>query len=343
MTKQYKITIAFLALLLSAFFSASAANTAPKVVFIGDQITHDWAGAFAANPNWINKGSPDLARYGDGQSGGVLARFQSDVVSLHPNIVHILIGPADASVVYDSNLQIYVPIFAANLDAMVKEARAANIKVVLGMGTQNFEIGGTLQPINAVIAGYGAANGIPVINYGDVLCGCVGSALSGAAVIPGGIGTTNGFGGDPLLGPPGPYGGENLPTVAGYAVMTQMAEDAIATMSLTLKRGGLQNVQVLPFDTQQPQQVNVNGGVPGVAVQFTPYGLYSDGSTRAPRNSTFGGSTGTWTSSNPAVMYVDQRGRAWAVGKGTASISYISPTGVHFSPWTMNVVQPSGF
>ena len=85
--------------------------------------------------------------------------------------------------VYDSNLQIYVPIFAANLDAMVKEARAANIKVVLGMGAQNFEIAGDLEPINAVIAGYGAANGIPVVNYGDVLCGCVGSITPGGSLI----------------------------------------------------------------------------------------------------------------------------------------------------------------
>lgn len=56
MTKHYKVTVAFVALFLSAFFSASAANTAPKVVFIGDEITYGWASAFAANPNWINKG-----------------------------------------------------------------------------------------------------------------------------------------------------------------------------------------------------------------------------------------------------------------------------------------------
>jgi hypothetical protein len=29
---------------------------APTVVFVGDYVTAEWASAFAANPNWINKG-----------------------------------------------------------------------------------------------------------------------------------------------------------------------------------------------------------------------------------------------------------------------------------------------
>jgi hypothetical protein len=339
MTKHYKVTIAFLALFLSAFFSASAANTAPKVVFIGDQITHGWTSAFAANSNWINKGVPDLSYIGAGSSSGVLARFQSDVVSLHPNIVHILIGPADADVVYDSGFQYYVPYFLSNLDAMVKEARAANIKVVLGMGAQNFELEGNLETINAVISAYGAANNIPVINYGDALCACVGSITPGGTVeLVGGVY----FGiGSLMVTIDGP--GTTVPSTAGYALMTQMAENAIATLNLTIRSGYLQDVQAPSInegvDAPTP---NVNTVGPSSVIQFTPQGLYSDGIVRPLLNTSFTGSSGTWTSSNPLVMFVNQKGLAWALSPGTANIIYTSPNGVRFSGWTMYVLQPSG-
>jgi hypothetical protein len=63
-----------LCLLLSAFIplvvnAQGAPNYArqqapPKVVFIGDYITYYWDSAFAANPNWINKGSTGVAEFG---------------------------------------------------------------------------------------------------------------------------------------------------------------------------------------------------------------------------------------------------------------------------------------
>jgi uncharacterized protein YjdB len=49
------------------------------------------------------------------------------------------------------------------------------------------------------------------------------------------------------------------------------------------------------------------------------------------------GSTGTWTSSNPVVMYVNQHGLAWALSNGTTIIRYTSPNGVAFSKWIMYV------
>jgi hypothetical protein len=336
MTKQYKLTVAVSALFLSAFFSASAASTAPKVVFIGDQITYNWASAFAANANWINKGDPEyLNPFGEGSSGNVLARFQSDVVSLHPAIVHIMIGPADAFAVYDSDFTFDVQSFFVNLDAIVKEAKAANIKVILGMGAQNFEtFGGDLEPINAVIAAYGAANNIMVVNYGDALCGCVGS------ITPGGFGTdANGIFGNPLTVTDGT--GNAVPSTAGYALMTQMAENAIATMNLALKSGYLQNVLLPSTQTGEGgtriQTPNVNSVGSDTFIQFTPQGLYSDGSVHPLLNSTFAGSSGTWASSNPLVMYVSQKGLAWALTPGTAAITYTSPTGVRFNEWVMYV------
>jgi lysophospholipase L1-like esterase len=158
MTKHSKLT---LALLLSALIplvanAQLAANyhrlpITPKVVFLGDYLTYEWAGAFAANPNWINQGNPSV--YGGGSSDA-LARFQSDVVSLRPAIVHIMVGAFDAEVTTPEGEPFTVPQFVTNLDAMVKEAKAANINVVLGMepatGSFNYPF---WQQINAAIAG----------------------------------------------------------------------------------------------------------------------------------------------------------------------------------------------
>jgi hypothetical protein len=311
------------------------------VVFIGDWITYSWTSAFAANPNWINKGESTIGNCctEPGDSYATLARFQSDVVSLHPAIVHIMIGAADAYVVYDSGFQSYVPGFLIALDGMVKEARAANIKVVLGMEAQNFELGGNLELINAVIAAYGAANNIPVINYGDALCGCIGS------INPGGVGYSGGDGifnpPLPLLVPDAPGDSTLVPSAAGYTVMTQMAENAIASMSFTLKSGYLQNLQQNdPNEGTDGPTPNVNIVGPASVIQFTPHGVFSNGGTYPMLNSTFNGSSGTWTSSNPEVMYLNQKGLAWALSPGTANITYTSPSGVRFSYWTVNVTTP---
>ena len=131
MKNLYRFTIATLVLFLSALVPATAATTPPKVVFIGDWVTYYWTSGFAANPNWINQG--DQGVYGDGNSASILSRFQADVVSLHPAIVHIMMGADDATTTDDGSYQLAIPTFLSSLDAMVKEAKAANIKVILGI------------------------------------------------------------------------------------------------------------------------------------------------------------------------------------------------------------------
>jgi hypothetical protein len=134
MTKHYKPTLATLALLLSAFavHAQQAPDYArqqapPKVVFVGDYITYEWASAFAANPNWINQGDAT-----PGAFGPTLASFQSNVVSLHPAIVHIMVGAYSGYFVSDQSALFDFEDFVNALDAMVKAAQAANIKVILG-------------------------------------------------------------------------------------------------------------------------------------------------------------------------------------------------------------------
>jgi GDSL-like Lipase/Acylhydrolase family/Bacterial Ig-like domain (group 2) len=353
MIKHQTLTLATLALLFAPIMPAAntqlapgfvrplASNSnSPSVVFAGDWVTYYWTSGFAANPNWINKGVAGYSLLGPGgSSSGMVARFQSDVVNLHPAIVHIMVGSNDADEDDDALAQFTTPNFLANLDAMVKEAQAANIKVILGIepSTLSYE-SPQLEQINSIIANYGAANRIPVIDYEGALCGADCSS-DGTAI------SYSWTGQSPLLvqAP----SGENLgpiPSPVGYSVMTQMAEAAISTLNqgLTLKGGWLQDVQQsigngLPVATIP----NVNTVQPSAVVQFTPIGLYSDGSQQPLLNTNFQGSNGTWTSSNPLVMYVSPTGLAWALSQGTATIKYVSPGGVSFSQWIM-YVQPPG-
>jgi uncharacterized protein YjdB len=72
-----------------------------------------------------------------------------------------------------------------------------------------------------------------------------------------------------------------------------------------------------------------------------PLAFSGDGSQHPLLNTTINGSTGTWTSSNPVVMNVNQQGLAWALSSGTTIIRYTSPTGVAFSEWTMYLNAPT--
>ncbi len=352
MTKHQKLTLAAFTLLLSALLPVVAnaqvapkfnrpsipkAPTSPKVVFIGDWVTYYWANAFAANPNWINQGVPGAGLLGQGASSWTLSRFQSDVVNLHPAIVHIMVGSSDADNDDDAVFQSTMPSFLSNLEAMVQQAQAANIKVILGIEPSNLSDDSLqLEQINSIIENYGAANNIPVIDYEGALCGanCSGNGTAVAYTWTGGNAFTN----------PAPNGENDgpIPSAVGYSVMTQMAESAINTLSLTLKGGWLQDVQQGNGNgnplTATP---DVNTVQPSAVLQFTPTGLYSDGSQQILLNTNFQGSNGTWTSSNPLVMYVSPTGMAWALSQGTAIIHYTPPSGVAFSEWIM-YVQPPG-
>jgi hypothetical protein len=203
-----------------------------------------------------------------------------------------------------------------------------------------------ITEMNGFIQQYGAANGITVVNYADALCGCVGStggaAGTGYSYPPVTQGT---YHPSPLMTTtttlaPGGYPALPIPTADGYALMTQMVENAIATATgATLQSGYLQNVDFgmgIGVDSNVPS-FNQNSVVPGMSLQFTPWGAYSDGVTRPLLNTNFVGSSGTWTSNNPSVMYVTPNGLAYALSPGTAWISYVSPGGVSFSPWVMTV------
>jgi hypothetical protein len=325
--------VALLFTCLSA--TAMAATPQPKVVFIGDGLTSGWN--MSANPNWVNKGVDYNTSY------DVVDRFQADVVSLHPAIVHIMIGSYDIGAASPASLPIINGLVANNITSMVEQAKAANIQVILGTEPPPPVNATNMTPVNAFVEAYGAANNIPVINYADALCGCVESVGSPVGVTGYFYATTANPAGNylPLLAPipfvPGLV--DMIPTAAGYALMTQLAQNTIATvLGAKLKSGHLENIGIsLIIEGEPPFPTNENDVLVGTILQFVPYGVYSDGSTRTLTNTNLAGSSGTWTSSNPGVMAVSQSGQSWAISPGTARISYRSPNGIGFSPWDMTV------
>jgi hypothetical protein len=330
MTQPFKLVC----LLAWSFLSITAsAQTAPKVVFTGDQFTLDWqvTPQFTANHNWIGAGVHIYAL--NPGTSTVEQDFQTNVINQHPAFVHIITGAADIADITDSSpLGVVWHEYQEALVQMVGMAQKANIKVILGNipgnpGVVNPYPQGT-QLFNAWLADYGIANHIPVVNYHDALCQCVGST------------SPNDTYASSLSAYPPPDPNNSTPNDAGYALITQMAQTAIQTYGLTIKSGYLNNVLTVPaFEDDGRPTTNTNDVYEGEVLVFTPQAKWSDGVVRPMLNQDFNGLKGIWTSSNPAVMYVNQQGQAFAYSAGKATISFRSASGVTFSPWIMTVEE----
>jgi lysophospholipase L1-like esterase len=189
----------------------------PSVVYIGDSITAIWGSGpqFAEHPNWVDKGI-------SGQnSSQVLARFQTDVVDLHPEIVHILIGTNDVYpgwTLHPSDP--YAINSPANVEAMVNMAQTNGIHVILATippwdcdassctlaqsADSSLPRYDRINTWNAWIEQYALSKGIPVVDYHSALLAPDGNHFVPEMTIDG-----------------------IHPSAAGYVVMTPMVEGLI--------------------------------------------------------------------------------------------------------------------
>jgi hypothetical protein len=314
-----------------AFVVSTHAQITPKVVFTGDRFTYNWqqTPAFKANANWIGAG---LNSFGSlfQESTYVADDFQANVINLHPNFVFIETGSSDISWQTDSTpLGAEWPAAANAIVQMVDMAQKAGIKVILG----SVPMGSPSSPgvpdsnsdyFNNWLQAYAQAVNIPIVNLQYWLQ----SGCPGVSPCAGALATNQPDSFDILI-----------PTDAGYQFITQLAQTAIATYGLKIKSGYLSDVEtinayngVLP---QNPAQVNSVGT--GARIQFTPVAQWSDGVSRPMLNTPYGGVLGTWWSTNPGVMTVNQQGLASAYNAGTATIWFKSASGATFSPWVMTV------
>jgi hypothetical protein len=339
-------SILFVGAILTAAV-AHAADAAPKVVFIGDNFTFEWASAFAANPNWINKGTEITEYPQEADASALAADFSHNVVALHPAVVHIMLGIGDAADDHNVSQSVNGKVLSA-LQSMLQQAKAANIQVVLGLepllATNNSKV---LQMLNAIIATFGEEHNIPVINYGDALNSLVGSTANfngGYASTLGGNSTAAivwSYSTPQYLQPDPLFNLGLIPTVDGFSLMTEMAEASINTLHAKLLGGYLTNSQKISLPNSVVVYLNVKTVAPTANVQFIPYGIFSNGRTEPLINTNYAGTNGTWASSNPLVLYVNQQGLAWGISTGTAHLTYTSPTGVRFAEWTIHVTTPT--
>jgi hypothetical protein len=340
---------ALLVFLLSTVAMA-ATPIQPKTVFYGDSITYNWAvpiplgvaggwpgveNAFQVNKNWINEGQNAAVT-----STELLARFNTDVVSFHPVVVHILMGYYDlANVCTASNeycasnpslIASTLLTLQNNTKAMVALASKNGIKVVLGCIPP---MSPTLAPVNSAMAldvynfnnnwlkPYGISSSIPVVDY---------NAILGFYQSPGFDTYISGYSFDSIN-----------PNYIGFGQMTPWALIAVDIADLALKSG------YLAPESSQDAAINAAENVIDMskfdattALGFIPQGLFSDGVVR-PLNSlyiTYGKET--WSLSNPKIMILNPV--YGAVGPtGVLGVERVSVKvhGVPFSPWQITVIQ----
>ena len=179
-----------------------------RVVFFGDSITDGWGrspgtGAFFPGKPYVNRGI-------SGQTTPqMLVRFQQDVVQLHPSVVVILAGTNDIA----GNTGPSTPeMIEDNFDSMVNIAQAHGIAVVLASITpvHVYPWKPTIFPtdeirlLNAWMASYCGQHRCVYLDYFSAMADASGGMRAG-------------------LSRDGVH-----PVEQGYAIMTPLAEQAIA-------------------------------------------------------------------------------------------------------------------
>jgi lysophospholipase L1-like esterase len=198
---------------LKRYAAENAALPAPstgeaRVVFYGDSITDGWGrspgtGTFFPGKPYINRG------IGGQTTPQMLIRFQQDVVHLHPAAVVILAGTNDIA----GNTGPSTPQMTEdNFTSMAAIARQNGVQVILASITPAYSYPWkpeikpvpTILEINAWLKAYCAKEGFTYLDYYSAM------ADEKGAMKPG-------------LAKDGVH-----PTSAGYAVMSPLAEAAIA-------------------------------------------------------------------------------------------------------------------
>jgi len=177
-----------------------------RVVFLGDEITENWGRGSAK----FFPGKPYLNRGIKGQTTPqMLVRFRQDVIKLNPKVVVILAGTNDIASFYEPITQ---GMTAENIMSIVELAKANNIRVVLCSLTpindyhakqSSLRPFGKIIGINGWLKEYAAQSGSVYLDYY--------SAMADGRNLKREL-TDDGL----------------LPNDAGYAVMTPLAEAAIA-------------------------------------------------------------------------------------------------------------------
>ncbi len=144
--------------------------TAHRVVFFGDSITELW-GVYAPSlftNDVVNRG------IGGQTTSQMVGRFQSDVIDLHPQVVHILAGINDIAGNTGPTTLAWIE---GNVRTMVELAKAHHIRVVLAavLPAARFAWRPSIEPISKVqalnfwMASLAKTEHVTFVDYGAVL------------------------------------------------------------------------------------------------------------------------------------------------------------------------------
>ena len=149
-----------------------ANETYPKVVFMGNSITENWAyfhPEFFIAHNYLGRG------IGGQTSAHMLVRFQSDVIDLHPQAVVIMAGTNDVA---HNDFWVAPEQVVNNVVSMCTLARANGIIPIISSITPSTALvwrpeikdaGQTIVEINRNLRAYAEANGIVYVDYHSAL------------------------------------------------------------------------------------------------------------------------------------------------------------------------------
>lgn len=184
-----------------------AAGMRPRVVFIGDSLTEEWA---AEDPELFRGGVAGRG-IGGQTSQQVLLRFRQDVIALRPQAVHIAVGTNDIA----ANSGINRPQdLADNVETMIDLAGAHGIRVIVAsmfpadVVPARREIEGVparIAQLDGLLRALAARRGVVFADYRSALADSRGRPLPGLT-----------------------HDGLHL-TKAGYAAIRPVAEQAMAT------------------------------------------------------------------------------------------------------------------
>jgi hypothetical protein len=333
---MFRNTILTLAGVLSL---AAPIQAQQQVAFIGDNFTFNWGTQpqFQAHKNWLAYGALTVTHPGNGSEGtsATLAALQAIIQSGKKPIIHLIEGESNSESGTPGNQHSLIFAFwAVGFEKIITTAQQAHLPIVVG--TIPFSEIGDVSDMNKFIFTYCNTHGIPVVNYDFALNGGTGFAASGH------LGYGNIQPAPPqtpiYIAPPIDQGG-NLPQYAltsqGWDLVTDMADVAteLAGGQIKFKSGYLGDVT---YDANQnaastPQN---NQTADGGIVQFTPYAVYTDGSTHVINNADQFGHIGVWTNSNPKSLFLDQNGVGTGMSPGSTSIHFTTLQGQILSSWT---------
>jgi hypothetical protein len=315
---------------LSCALTVSAANAQIQVAFIGGTTMYKWqdSGTFGGSPayQWEGYGFKVFAPTGPCvETNEALAALQGIIASGQKPVIHLMVGAADAATDDTHPVAQQLQSFETCFANVVTTAQNANLKILAG--TNPFAPGNDIDPYNKFIFAYCTAKGIPVIDYQTLL-----------------VRANDNFEGTEYWIPPpivlnGPPGSGTPPSITskGYAIMNALADRAIAQYvgGVTLNGGYLGNEYL--DNNGAPPFTGGNTLSPGAEMHWYAFGQYSDGITQQIANANVLNLYGTWTSSNPEVVSIDQYGTAWTLAPGTANIHFTTLSGATLNEWVMTV------